>query len=237
MGKRLVVVFLITVLFFSSFLYLPASAVDNTLSDPANVNHLIEIESTPTISPGDKDNLSLALSNPYEIDIKNVSLTLEIYRLASDEGDFDIEDIEEPPIFDSSEDIIVSIKFEELEPSDSEPIYFDIKTTDKTPRGVYYVRLELEFYYPTGSTNAVMRSKGHYSAEDWDIATQEPGGSDIPHYVGNINLTYLGVDGIIEDTSFSVRNEVPKWPQYLLFVSTIFFAILAFFFYWKEEYR
>jgi hypothetical protein len=53
--------------------------------------------------------------------------------------------------------------------------------------------------------------------------------------VGGINITYLGVDGILVDTSFSVKKPMPMWPLALLIGLTILFLALAVVFYLVEE--
>ncbi|MCK4614651.1 MAG: hypothetical protein KAU14_07600, partial [Thermoplasmata archaeon] len=48
----------------------------------------------------------------------------------------------------------------------------------------------------------LMKSRGHFSKEQWEDATTNTTEGD----PGNINITKLGVDGIIPDTTFGVKK-------------------------------
>jgi hypothetical protein len=49
-----------------------------------------------------------------------------------------------------------------------------------------------------------------------------------------VNLTILGVDGVLADSAFGVKPPIPRWPFYVLIAVAAFCAGLAFLF-WVEE--
>jgi len=106
----------------------------------------------------------------------------------------------------------------------------------------YFVRFWLRFTADVSGNLTVfnMASRGFFTTAAWDRATNAsattpctpPGcrGSS-----GNgVNLTMLGVDGILPDSAFGVKEPIPRWPFYLLIAFAVFFLILAFLF-WTEE--
>ena len=114
-------------------------------------------------------------------------------------------------------------------------IELSIETDDETDMGVYSVRFKLEFNYD--GEEKVMKSKGYFGEDEWEYATREETASDNQYYQGNVNITYLDVDGILKETTFSVKKQKPYWTQYLLVSLSVFFAVLAVVFYLQEEYQ
>jgi len=88
----------------------------------------------------------------------------------------------------------------------------------------------MQFDY--NGTHLLMKSRGYFTNKAWDNATTNVNGS---RAVGGINLTMLAVDGILPDSSFSVKEPIPMWPLALLIGLTIFFGAMALMFYLVEE--
>jgi hypothetical protein len=105
----------------------------------------------------------------------------------------------------------------------------------------YFIRFWLQFRFNNGSGDVqiVMASRGYFSNQQWSDATTTLGPGCGPFNAtnrcrGNVNLTRLGVDGVLPDTAFGVKEPIPVWPFYGLLVMTGFFLVLAFLF-WVEE--
>ena len=102
----------------------------------------------------------------------------------------------------------------------------------------YFVRFWLAFDGNVSGTmtHFQMASRGFFSNALWEQATNKSSISPCisPSCRGNVNLTVLGVDGILPDSSFGVKEPIPQWPFYLLIGLAIFFVALAFLF-WVEE--
>jgi hypothetical protein len=105
----------------------------------------------------------------------------------------------------------------------------------------FFIRFWLEFTFNNGSgdTQVRMASRGYFTAQQWTDATTRLGTGCGPYNatnrcLGSVNLTRLGVDGLLPDTAFGVKEPIPIWPFYGLLVMTGFFLVLAFLF-WVEE--
>jgi len=108
----------------------------------------------------------------------------------------------------------------------------------------YFVRFWLEFDYNngTGPAHLKMASRGYFTDAQWNRARFDPltppkgctPYNATNRCLGSLNLTALGVDGVLTDSAFGVKEPIPAWPFYGLLAVTIFFLILAFL-YWVEE--
>ena len=218
---------------------------------------------TPVIEPGDSGFLEFSVENRYNSnfrpnDLTDVELTLSIYEYATlDENrkvnpDFDNQPelVESIPVenapnaaFDGNRGIITvepgtgvaqfRITWPVLRENSTYFIKIKITTEDTTPEGSYSVRTELKFMH-AGIENRtfVMRSLGYFTREEYDFA-KATATEDSP---GDINISALGVDGIVPETSFTVRRPVPFWPFYILAALTVLFAVMAVVFYYMEEH-
>jgi len=215
------------------------------ISHPGNVPRFADY-TTPVIRPGETGVLNFTIENRYEGDITNLRLSTEIYRYATIETSRNISRISSMPGFapDNGHTLnergnIAYQHIDLLEPNSTYKIRYYITTSKSTAQGTYFVRVEMYFNYNgTGEDSEYhMRSRGYFSDELWDNATtKHEGDTDRTHgNTGNINLSVLGVDGILPDTSFAVKNPIPKWPLYLLGTLTAGFAGLAIAVYAYEE--
>jgi hypothetical protein len=80
-----------------------------------------------------------------------------------------------------------------------------------------------------------MRSRGYFTDEEWEFAKQEPPVQNDPNYLGGLNLTYLGVTGVLPDTSFAVLEPFPVWIFYVLVIVAALSLIFALLFYLEEN--
>ncbi len=242
---RRILLLLIIVMFI-----MPNVKGDDDLSNPSNVNKMISIIYVPQLAPGEKGSFSLTLLNPYTNNMTNVSLTASIYLYVSwdEERPVDANWSWDEPYFEESGKGATdhTWTFGVLEPgiANQRNVTATVVTSLDAPhggilnQGTYFVRLQIEFdYLPAAgpSEHALMRSRGYFTSEQWETATQEPPVPDDPNYVGDLNLTYLGVNGILPDTSFGVLEPFPDWVFYALIVVAVLFIILAVLFYLEEN--
>lgn len=185
---------------------------------------------TPQLKPGQEGVFNFTIMNRYDKEIKDVLLNIEIYRFATIHTTKEIEKIGTPPTFRETNSPNVTFKFNNnsIGVNETIPIQFIIQTNSNTAEGTYFVRCTLTFYY--NDTKYQMKSRGYFSNEEWEEATENATDDD----PGNINLTFLDCDGIIPDSSFGVKNPIPRWPLYVLIIATIFFAVLAIVFYIED---
>ncbi|UCH87970.1 MAG: hypothetical protein JSV49_06780 [Thermoplasmata archaeon] len=233
------------------------------ISEPGNVPLLRDFI-TPVIEPGDSGVLKFSLTNRYfesnyaSNNLTDVELTLGIYECATLKESKRVDDsFESSPIIEkelSSESTsgpmpsgsmgIVTVEpetgiklFRFFWPVLPENTTFNLEllitTGEDTPEGIYFIKTEMIFHH-SGIENKSfkMRSKGYYTQTEWDIAK----GNAPEDFTPGINLSYLEIDGIIPETSFSVKVSVPRWPLYILVGITSFFALIGIVFYYMEEH-
>ncbi len=207
------------------------------VSDPGKANKILSDFSTPIIRPSQSGKLSFNITNLYDGDFTNIVFTAEIYGYANLDMEKDISKVTKPPTFKSSGETTTSFSLDVITSNDTYPNEYNIVTDKKTEKGVYFVRFAIEFIYePTGNLST-MQSRGYFTDSEWENATKRPGVPDTQYYSGSINITALGVNGILPDTSFSVKTPIPQWPKYMLGGLAAFFGIMAVMLYMQEEYN
>lgn len=218
---------------------LPCSALAEDLGESRYANRIISSADGPVIEPGGSGTFSLVVANPSLHDpMTNVRLNISIYMYKSLEDKMAIGDMpaSSQPMIENSAGIEFPVPPFDVGPNATHPIAFLISTTDKTThpgyfdQGVYFVRLWLRFEH--GGANYTLFSRGYFSDAQWDEFRNQ---SNASQDLGRAYLGSIGCDGIIPDTSFSVRLSVPWWPLALLVGLTIFTATLAFLYYIEEQ--
>ncbi|TET89730.1 MAG: hypothetical protein E3J35_09110 [Methanomassiliicoccales archaeon] len=222
----------------------------STLSDPSKVNKILSVEETPQLAPGGKGPILLTLRNPYDNDMTFVNLTASIYLYVSSEEtrQVDANWSWSEPYFEEAGTGVKEYtwRIDELLPGaeNETDLVLTVITSSNAPhgglldQGSFFVRFELEFDYlhDNGThEHPVMKSRGHFTDEDWEFAKQPPVDENDPNYLGNLNLTHLGVDGLLPDTSFGVLEPFPDWILYALVVAAAVFLVLALLFYLEEN--
>ncbi|MBS3781170.1 MAG: hypothetical protein KGY66_01315 [Candidatus Thermoplasmatota archaeon] len=169
--------------------------------------------------------MKITLKNPYNSSMEDINFTVSIYWYSYLNVDKNISEVDEPPVFDNGETYSAS-EIDELSSDESEELEYIIHTSEDTEEGVYSIRFKLDFSIED-EENITMKSRGHFSSEEWEDAKNPEGG---------INLTELNVSDILLESTFEVRNPVPRWPQYALGLITIVSGVLAVMFYFQEKY-
>jgi hypothetical protein len=204
---------------------------------PQYANNLFSDFSTPTVRPGDSLIFGFNLTNPYDDPegiMTNVTLTIGIYRYATQEETRDVdEDFERPPVFENglSE---TYVEVNQLGLNESIRVDLAITTEKKTPHGsyfsqsTYFVRLKLVFNLEGNSTDVVLQSRGFFTEEEWDTMVSFDPDQSI------VNLTYmdsLGIDGLIPDSSFGIKIPIPRWPLGVLIGGCCLTAFMALYYF------
>lgn len=225
----------------------PASAED--FGAVGKVNKLISVVSTPQLAPGESGAFVFKFNSTYTEPISNVSLNVSIYRYATIEQSLPVDaswPYAYPRIAGTGgrewvwtnstvpANTVVPLSFIVETAADSH----DMPHGSVFSQASYFLRIWLEFDGNVSGTLQHFRfaSKGFFSDAQWERATNatytDP--CDPPWCRGNLNLTILGVDGLLPDSAFSVKEPIPQWPFYLLIALSIVFLVLAFLF-WVEE--
>ncbi len=197
------------------------------VSSPAHVPNFDNF-TTPVLEPGKSGKFNFTIENRYVAPMKNCVLHIGIYMWATENSAKSIWKIENHPIINESGNVNYTLNLGTINPKEVTPVAFHITTFSGTPDGVYFVRFSLVFNY-NGSTYK-MWSPGYFSKEDWNKATENH----------TLNLTYLSkvlgdrVDGIIPDSSFSVKSSL-MWVLYILIGITALVGIATLYAYLHDE--
>ncbi len=197
------------------------------VSSPAHVPNFDNF-TTPVLEPGHTGKFNFTIENRYAGPMYNCILNVTIYMWATEQEAKSIWKIEHRPVINESGSVNYTIYLGKISPGKIKPVLFHIKSFPDTPEGVYFVRFSLVFNY--NGSKYMMWSPGYFSKEDWDKATEN-------HH---LNLKYLSevlgqpVDGIIPDSSFSVKSSL-MWVFYVLVGITMAVGIAAFYTYFHEE--
>ncbi len=224
------------------------SEIDPYVSHPGNIPNFHNF-TTPALEPGESGAFRLKITNRYELPMTLVEVTGEIYVRADIRESETIDQVtgnqrpfiragcwrlnvtDEPVCRDTTNFQMVRFTLGTLETNATARLDFTIHTQERTAEGTYFVRFDLDFVY--NGTPREMRSRGHFTNWQWENATAGDNvADDAP---GNVNLTELGIDGIIPDSSFGVKKPIPQWPLYALIFLAIFFVGLAVLFFLEEE--
>jgi len=240
---------------------LPVARADlNDPRDVGNQNKIIRVLESPQLAPGEMGTFRFNFSNPHRFWMQNILLNVSIYEYATIEENLRVDSgwpwaypriQESAPPSNPREYLIHRGGPMDFLGNTSGANYiresFTILTSKDMPHGSvfaqssYFLRfwLEFDFTNATDSGRMVLASRGYFTDAQWANATEYLGPGCTPYNAtnrcaGNVNLTRLGVDGLLPDSAFGVKEPIPIWPFYGLVVMTIFFLILAFLF-WVEE--
>ena len=231
-------VLILSITLLCSPIAMNCNAVDDW-KNPEIINKIISITKTPSIAPGDTGLLSMNISNHFDesenVEMRNISIIATPYMLVLPNVVLNWSEVKEPPIVVNKSTGSNEVIIERLTSGESREIEWEVRTTTGISNGgwlsdaVYFVRLTLSFTYYNNSNNSQFyvsyASRGAFSNQQWNAIYDPSNHSD----TGGIDLVYLktfGYDGIIPDTSFTIREEIPWWPIILFtFLTMIFFII------------
>ena len=204
---------------------------------PQYANNIFSDFTTPTVRPGDSLVFGFNMTNPYDdpaCTMVNLTLTVGIYRYATQEETRDIDqDFEDPPVFEDGEPE-TDLVFDALSLGETVRVDLNVSTDDDTPHGsyfsqsTYFVRLRLAFDFEGNGTPIVLQSRGFFTQEQWDEMVSFEANESI------LDVAYmesLGVDGIIPDSSFGIKLPIPRWPLGLLIGACCLTAFAALYYF------
>ncbi|MFW5928182.1 MAG: hypothetical protein ACOCSL_03180 [Thermoplasmatota archaeon] len=231
MGKRIIIVILM--LLFVISLSIPRYGEAEDISSPANVNQIISDFSDIDMKPGEDEDFEFELYNPYELSMKNITLQIQIYDFKGLDGSGDEDKMDDTISFKKNSARSVIFETDELNSEISKTVSYRVNSDENTRKGVYSVRFNLSF--DIAGENVSMKSIGYFTNQELKRASEHEGNNDGEHFVGGYNLTRLGVDGILKETSVAIKEPKPRWLQYALGATTVTFSLLAVYFYLKEN--
>ena len=223
-----------------------AASIDvNYPGAPQYANRMLDIDTSTTVEPPDNAWVNVTLWNRYSYDVNdmiNISLTIGVYRYATQErSEYITEDFPNPPLAGgvSTEE---TIQYRRIAPDDPDDDYdkpyewswVPFWVSEKTPHGsyfsqaTYFVRISVSFNFEGNSSVVVLKSRGFFTDEQWNTMVSWDSGESI------VNTTYmksLGVDGLLPDTSFGVKVPIPRWPLAVIITAAVGSCFMGLYFY------
>jgi hypothetical protein len=228
----------------------PPSRAAEDFGAVGNVNRLINVVSTPQLEPGQSGSFLFQFNSTYPagMTMLNVHLNVSIYEYETVDTSIPVDQnwTYRYPYFEGTGGREQSWSFPSVAPGSVTNLSVTVVTSadpDQMPSGSifspasYVLRFWLEF---DGNVSGTLRhfrmaSRGFISNQVWQRAQVNQTDLCTPPWCrGNLNLTILGLDGVLPDSAFGVQQPIPRWPFYLLIGLAVFFVVLAFLF-WVEE--
>jgi hypothetical protein len=162
--------------------------------------------SAPSVGPGGTSSLGYRLYDPTTFyPLSHVVLTLDVYALNGYPGDaVGAVPVANAPVLANStvSGLEVNVTLGGLATGAWSNGSVRVVTSGATPAGTYAVRTELAFV--ANSTDYRFASRGWFTESQWQNATEGPNGS------ATINVSRLGVSGILPETAVYVAPS--GWP-------------------------
>lgn len=164
--------------------------------------------SAPSLSPGGSGALRFTVSNPLPGPISSVELTLEVYAFNAFPGNAtSTVPVAGAPVLTtpSSSGAWANVSVGSLAAGGSYAGSIAITTASSTADGAYGVRSALGFTLTANGTAYRLESRGWFTSATWRAATTLPNGSV------TLNLSVLGVSGVIPETAIYVASSSWDW--------------------------
>lgn len=184
--------------------------------------HFLGNLSAPTIAPGASTELGYSVANPASLGapLVDVRLTFQVYAFNGYPGDATaLLPVANAPVLSNSSasGTNVSVAVGSIASGAVRTGTIGIQTSPDTPAGTFAIRTAVSFLL--GATPYRLESRGWFSAALWDRATTEPNGS------ATLNLTLLGVSGVVPETAVLVASSDWSWALGALLAGA--FVLLA----------
>ena len=183
--------------------------------------------SAPTLAPGDSGSVRLALTDPLGVPATSVVLTMEVYAFNAYPGNATGAVPPEPVRFAGANGsgATVTMAWSQLAPGTPTAVTVPVQTTAGTAAGTYALRLEVTF--AANGTSYRFASRGYFTAAEWENATATTAGPS------TLNLTRLGVSGVVPETAVLVRSNPFPLALALVLAGALLFAGIGGYYAWR----
>jgi len=164
--------------------------------------------SAPTLAPGASGTLTFTVSNPLSGPIAGVNVTLDVYAFNGFPGnDTSTLPVAGAPVLTtpSTSGAYANLSAGTLSPKGVYEGSVGVATSSSTPSGAFAVRVALSFSLASNGTVYRLESRGWFSDATWEAATELPNGS------ATLNLSVLGVSGVLPETAVFVATTSWDW--------------------------
>ncbi len=187
-----------------------------------NDRFLLNNLSAPSIAPGGSGRIDFAVTAPTTpaATLASVVVTFVVYAFNGYPGNGSASlPVADAPVLSnatvSGEN--VSVPLPNLSAGDSDRASVGVATSSATPAGTYAVRTAVSF--TEGGIAYRLESRGWFTETVWEKATVLPNGT------ATLNLTVLGVSGVVPETAILVSPS--GWSVALPIVAAVGFALVG----------
>ncbi|MCI4336742.1 MAG: hypothetical protein L3K17_06060 [Thermoplasmata archaeon] len=206
----------IAVVLLGTFSIAPVRAAYPTLP-PGIYSQFLSGLAVPVVAPSASATLTGTLSDPGPLNaISAANLTLEIYAFNAYPGNATqaLSGGPAPSFADSlGPPTVLVLPFANLAAHTSTSLSESIVVPSGAAAGAYAVRTQLSFV--ENGTPYLLQSRGYFSYDSWTNATAGPNGTTI------LNVSRLGVSGVLPETAVLVVNNPYPWTLTVLIVGAI----------------
>ncbi|HTT15159.1 MAG TPA: hypothetical protein VMG81_05215 [Thermoplasmata archaeon] len=167
--------------------------------------------SAPSLAPGGGGSIDFSVSDPLAAPLADAQLTLGVYAFNGFPGNATGGvPVAGAPVLTtpSSSGAEANVSLGSVLPGRSVSGSIGIQTSATTPSGTFAVRTALAF--SENGTAYRLESRGWFSDAVWANATELPNGSV------TLNLSRLGVSGVIPETAVLVSSSALDWAIYAI---------------------
>jgi hypothetical protein len=178
--------------------------------------------SLPTLAPGGTELLSFQLSNPMGTTLANLSLSFEFYAFNPAPGTGAGPLPSSAPGFaqtNGSWGPNATFPLPSLAGGASLALSDAVRAPPSAPEGTYAVRTSLTFV--ANGTGYRLWSAGHFAPALWSSATTGPNGTSV------LNLSRLGVSGVLPETALEVRSPALSYALYAILGAAVVLAAVG----------
>ena len=162
--------------------------------------------SAPSLAPGASGTISFTVGDPLSVEMTATQLTLEVYAFNGFPGNATGPvSVAGAPVLSNttSSGASVGVSVGTVVPGVPYRGSVSVATSATTPSGAFAVRVSLSFV--ANATGYRLESRGWFNASVWAAATELPNGS------ATLNLTVLGVSGVLPETAVQVEQSSLSW--------------------------
>jgi len=183
----------------------------------------------PTLAAGATGPLTFTLGNPLGQTISEVNLTLGFYEFNAYPGNATgpIPPGSSPSLVTSNASApVVTVPFAPISPREVLHVALQAVVPPGAPDGLYAIRTALAF----NESGQVYRleSRGHFTDQQWANATSASGG------YSTLNVSRLGVSGVLPETAVIVRSTTPSIVLPVLIAASVLFAGIGGYIAWRK---
>ena len=175
--------------------------------------------SAPTLTPSATGAIAFSVGDPLANPITDAELTLEVYAFNGFPGNATASSVAGAPVLsnETASGASVGLTIGTVPSGGSVHGSVGVATSASTANGAYAVRSALQFL--ENGTTFRLESRGWFSAAQWAAATELPNGS------ATLNLSALGVSGVLAETAIVVSTSA--FPVVLTAILVLSFAFVG----------